>query len=391
MPYQLIDTVTPDVGAKAGADKINNNAIQAQYQGGYFTVGGTANAITLTSATGAPSGYATGQEFCFRANATNTGVTTVNVDGLGIKTIKTLSGADLPSGYLSTSVDTCLRYDGVNMVANVSAGALEDQVPTNSILASKGANYGKNLITNADFSVNQEGVSGTVSLAAGEYGHDMFKAGAGGCTYTFATSSGVTTITITAGTLLQIIEGQTLPSKTVVLAWEGTAQGRIGSGSYGSSGSVTDTLTGGVNVTVEFNSGTLAKPQLEFGNTATGFEYISPADQLARCLRYFEILGKGSGATFIGVGHAENTTDAAIPINFSEKRATPSLSVTSATGFSLAKQGFPLPNTNITFDSISGNKSARVLVTVDPGLTAGDCVSVYSTNGSAHISIDSRL
>ena len=134
MPYQLIDTVTPDVGAKAGADKINNNAIQAQYQGGYFTVGGTANAITLTSATGAPSGYSTGQEFCFRANATNTGVTTVNVDGLGIKTIKTLSGADLPAGYLSTSVDTCLRYDGVNMVANVSTGALADQVPLNSNL-----------------------------------------------------------------------------------------------------------------------------------------------------------------------------------------------------------------------------------------------------------------
>jgi len=135
MPYQLIDTVTPDVGAKAGADKINNNAIQAQYQGGYFTVGGTANAITLTSATGAPSGYSTGQEFCFRANATNTGVTTVNVDGLGIKTIKTLSGADLPAGYLSTAVDTCLRYDGVNMVANVSTGALADQVPTNANLS----------------------------------------------------------------------------------------------------------------------------------------------------------------------------------------------------------------------------------------------------------------
>lgn len=135
MPYQLIDTVTPDVGAKAGADKINNNAVQAQYQGGYFTVGGTANSITLTSATGAPSGYATGQEFCFRANATNTGVTTVNVDGLGIKTIKTISGADLPSGYLSTSADTCLRYDGVNMVANVSTGTLADQVPTNADLS----------------------------------------------------------------------------------------------------------------------------------------------------------------------------------------------------------------------------------------------------------------
>jgi len=283
------------------------------------------------------------------------------------------------------------NFSNVAHAASYEVGAGAGQVPRNSDLALSGANFGKNLIINGDFSVNQEGVSGTVTLSAGEYGHDMFKAGASGCTYTFGTSGGLTTITITAGSLLQIIEGQTLESNPVVLSWEGTAQGRIDAGAYGSSGAVADTLTGGVNVTVEFNSGTLAKPQLEFGNTATGFEYISPADQLARCLRYFEILGKGSGATFIGVGHAENTTGAAIPINFSEKRATPSLSVTSATGFSLAKQGFPLPNTNITFDSISGNKSARVLVTVDPGLTAGDCVSVYSTNGSAYISIDARL
>jgi hypothetical protein len=171
MPYQLIDTVTPDVGAKAGADKINNNAIQAQYQGGYFTVGGTANAITLTSATGAPSGYSTGQEFCFRANATNTGVTTVNVDGLGIKTIKTISGADLPAGYLSTSADTCLRYDGVNMIANVSTGTLADQVPLNSDLgtaSTKDTGTATGQIPTAD----DLGVVGNTNITSANYDYE---------------------------------------------------------------------------------------------------------------------------------------------------------------------------------------------------------------------------
>lgn len=91
----------------------------------------------------------------------------------------------------------------------------------------------KNAIINGNFGINQRGVSGTVSLAAGAYGHDRWKAGASGCTYTFVTSQNVTTITITAGTLQQVIEGLNLQSGTYLLSWTGTAQGRVDSGSYG--------------------------------------------------------------------------------------------------------------------------------------------------------------
>jgi len=218
----------------------------------------------------------------------------------------------------------------------IGTGATE--IPTNSILASKGANYGRNLIINGDFSVNQRAVSGTVALSAGEYGHDRFKAGSGGCTYTFATSLGVTTITITAGTLLQVIEGQNLPSKTVVLSWAGTAQGRIGFGSYGSSGSVTDTLAGGSNISVEFNTGTLTNAQLEFGGTSTEFEHVHSADQLARCQRYY--VRYGSTTTPVGIGSVFTTNVGHAVVVFpASMRGEPAFSMSGAGDFDFYQNG----------------------------------------------------
>ena len=134
----------------------------------------------------------------------------------------------------------------------------------------------KNKIINGNFSINQRGVSDTVTLSAGEYGHDRWKAGAGGCEYTFATVENVTTITIASGTLQQVIEGVNLFSGTHCLSWVGTAQGKIGAGSYGDSG-ITGSVTGGTNLTIEFGTGTLSKVQLEEGTYATPFEQ-RPAD-----------------------------------------------------------------------------------------------------------------
>ena len=146
----------------------------------------------------------------------------------------------------------------------------------------------KNVIINGNFNINQRAVSGTVTLAAGAYGHDRFKAGASGCTYTFATVENVTTITISAGSLIQVIEGLNLQTGTYTLSWSGTAQGKIGGGSYSATG-VTGSATGGTNLNVEFNTGTLSLVQLEKGSTATSFDYRDYGRELALCQRYYEI------------------------------------------------------------------------------------------------------
>jgi hypothetical protein len=177
----------------------------------------------------------------------------------------------------------------------------------------------KNKIINGNFAVNQRTVSGTVTLAAGVYGHDRWKAGASGCTYTFATVENVTTITITAGSLLQIIEGLNLFTGTHILSWQGTAQGKIGAGSYGTSG-LTGIVTGGTNINIEFGVGTLKLAQLEQGSVATPFEVLDYGDVLRKCQRYYEV----GRCTLNGYSVTGMTNEISIPFKVT-KSGSPTL------------------------------------------------------------------
>lgn len=149
------------------------------------------------------------------------------------------------------------------------------------------ANVQAQSIINGNFAVNQRVKSGTVILTAGQYGHDRWKAGSSGCTYTFATVNTITTITITAGSLVQVIEGLNLYSGTYTLSWTGTAQGKIGAGSFGASG-ITATVVGGTNLSIEFNVGTLSKVQFNVGSAALPFQPLIFSYELILCQRYYE-------------------------------------------------------------------------------------------------------
>jgi hypothetical protein len=174
--------------------------------------------------------------------------------------------------------------DGIIVNADVSSTA---GITLNKISGNTGF---KNVIINGGFIINQRGYTSGTALASGSYGHDRWKGGASGGTYTFtAGSTGVnTTLTITAGSIIQVIEGANLPvSGTYVLSWTGTAQGKIGSGSFSSSG-VTGTITAGTNTNIEFNTGTCGNVQLELGSVASSFDYRNFGTELLLCQRYFE-------------------------------------------------------------------------------------------------------
>lgn len=83
--------------------------------GTFYADSGTANAYVLSSIGSrlAPNAYAEGMEIRFRAGNSNTGASTVNVAGLGLKNIKKADGStDIESGDISTDYDTRARYDG---------------------------------------------------------------------------------------------------------------------------------------------------------------------------------------------------------------------------------------------------------------------------------------
>jgi hypothetical protein len=151
----------------------------------------------------------------------------------------------------------------------------------------------KNRLIDAGFIINQRGYASGTSLSSGAYAHDRWKAGSSGCTYTFTQGSlGVPiTLTITAGSLQQIVEGCNMAEGgTFVLSWTGTAQAKINGGSYSASPLVVTGLTAGANCTVEFGTGTVSQPQLEKGSTATSFDYRPYGTELALCQRYYQIV-----------------------------------------------------------------------------------------------------
>lgn len=77
----------------------------------YCTVGGTANALTLTSGLSLTS-LTTGQRVIFTPPSANTSTVTLNLDGRGDTAAKTITGAAMPAGYLIAGQPTSAIYTG---------------------------------------------------------------------------------------------------------------------------------------------------------------------------------------------------------------------------------------------------------------------------------------
>ena len=98
----------------------------ARYSSGgqFFTDSGTANAYVLSPvspfkspvSSGAGEGYFNGMIISFRAGNANSGASTVNVNGAGVKNLKKADGTDVATGDILTTSDVTFRYDGTNFV-----------------------------------------------------------------------------------------------------------------------------------------------------------------------------------------------------------------------------------------------------------------------------------
>ena len=107
-------------------------ALLARYYddvGGQGTVGGTANAITLTSASTYQS-LAAGMIVCWKASGTNTGAATLNLDALGAKAIRKKGDTALTAGDILSGGYYLALYD---TAFNAAAGAWVLLNPESSI------------------------------------------------------------------------------------------------------------------------------------------------------------------------------------------------------------------------------------------------------------------
>jgi hypothetical protein len=144
----------------------------------------------------------------------------------------------------------------------------------------------RNAIINGNPTINQRGyVSGTATSGANQYTLDRWRVVTSGQSITFTDSQNVRTVTAPAGGVEQVIEGVNLGTGTYTLSWTGTATATV-AGSAIANGT-TVSITGGVDTTVRFTSGTFSLAQLEPGTRATPFERRSYGQELALCQRYY--------------------------------------------------------------------------------------------------------
>lgn len=104
----------------------------------HMTCGGVANAYTLAAIAPrpAPLGYADGMQLQFRPNVANTGATTVNVSGLGARSVVREDLSALQAGDISGSRDAIIRFDsGGNrfLLLNAALGAPAQALPVGYI------------------------------------------------------------------------------------------------------------------------------------------------------------------------------------------------------------------------------------------------------------------
>ena len=188
-------------------------------------------------------------------------------------------------------------------------------------------NIGRNRLHNSAFRINQRSYVSATALAAGAYAHDRWKAGAGGCTYTFTQTQPATTITITAGTLQQIIEAIDVEGGSYILTWTGTANGRINAGAYGASPRTVAGLAANTAITVEFQTGTVGTVQLEVGATATVYERLGMQTDLANSQRFYQAIFSLSQ---LGYGQASNLLGQSVILPVA-MRAIPTVTPVSTT------------------------------------------------------------
>ena len=302
-------TTLPKLGINASADTVNRLSLSAQ--------------ATLLSNEGA--GH---QLKINKARATDTG-SLLYQTGFSGRAEMGLTGSDDFQIKVSSNGSSWFNALQMSAGSGIATFAYAPTVP--------GLNGGplagfRNRILNGAFSVNQRGYASGGALAANAYGFDRWRAGSGGCTMTFTAGIPDTLVTITAGSLVQIVEAANVEGGTYTLSWSGTAQGRFYQGSapaYVASPVTISGLASGTQIAIEFSGGTLGTVQLEPGSMRTPYERRLAGIDLALCQRYLftgstTLFRANSSGAFAG-----GMTIYSFPVTM---RAAPSIAVSSVTG-----------------------------------------------------------
>jgi len=278
-----------------------------------------------------------------------------------------------PNGTADASLKAALQMDPATGVVNFPFGTGLGAKPSL-----------RNKLRNPSFQVNQRAVSGTVTLAAGAFGHDGVKAGDAGATYTFANVGQDVRITVTAGSIILPVEANLIDAGSYALSHEGAAQARVwqgtgttGSGSYAAATRASPLIVTGLaadtRTNIEFSTGTILRPQFEPGVGVGDYDRRGLHDEWLYCRWFFRrVFYRGS---VVGLARSATSIMCLFP-GFTQMRAGPTAALVStdapANGLAL-NAGFTGATSGTLSITTTSMLASGGYVTVDgfSGLTAG--------------------
>ena len=380
------------------------------------------NAITATGTVSAGNFSGPGTSLTGTASALNIGGTAVNATNLtGSGTVSATAtggaGLSVASAVNATNVVGSGTVSATTL--SISGSAIVPAAALSTQAVQAGQMMGKNKIINGDFKVNQKAFTSPLTLVAGVpstgagYGHDMWRGGASGCTYSFTNANlGLSSVaTITAGSLITAVESVNIDATTYVLSWTGTAVARIGvngaapSGNFAASPIYVTTAVIGTQTSVEFamsgslggssivntGTGTLSLVQMEEGVYKTTFERKLYDQVLRECQRY---LPYWNSQAMFGFGTALNGgTGVVLLPYFVPPRVYPTGLVASVTAANYTVSNASLivgPCTSVPaiYTNFANATSLAVQFSWSPGSPgagAGSPIWAYASNSSGFI------
>jgi len=213
------------------------------------------------------------------------------------------------------------------------------RISLGAVTASEVSSTG-NLLINGNFNINQRVyVSGVATVGANQYTLDRWRVVTSGQSLTFAASGNGNLVTAPAGGIEQVIEGASIGLAPAVINWVGTATCTVDGVAKTKGAAVT--LVPGTNCTVKFTSGTVSQAQLEYGTTATSFQFRQISDELALCQRYYETVEMGlvvNGSPIVAMSNNYIVPKRAVPTlarlgNGLAGATAPTTLTTTATGY----------------------------------------------------------
>ncbi len=116
-----MDRIDAAVGEKVEQDAFNGHLADYVRQPGYAEATGSANTY-VASLNPAPAEYTGGMGIAVKINVTNTGASTINIDGIGAKSILDSKGNAMTAGKLKSGSIYSLKYNGVNFILQGEGG-----------------------------------------------------------------------------------------------------------------------------------------------------------------------------------------------------------------------------------------------------------------------------